>query len=225
MPRFVDFPIPQSIRGWPCIVVPKFSTAITQVDSGAEQANRRWYHPLYRYQLPEAIRKHADFETIKDHWLAMGGPAQTWPWRDPLDFASCPLTAPNKVPVVSRLDQFLGEGDGVRTQFQLVKTYQRGPAQYTRDVTLPLVASVVLGINGVDPGALTPPNTPLTFTVSRPGGVVQFSGPVPGGMNVTAGYLFDVEVRFENDESFEGIAKEFTASGVATLNLVSVRSC
>jgi uncharacterized protein (TIGR02217 family) len=175
--------------------------------------------------LPEAIRSHEVFETIRDHWLVMGGPASTWPFRDPLDFASVALPQPNMAPELAADDQSLGFGTGARTQFQLLKTYTRGSTNYVRDITLPIVSSVVVFVNGIPPEDLSTPYTPLAWTVSRPGGVVTFDGPVPLGLEVTAGYLFDVEVRFESDESFEGIAKAYTASGVSDLNLISVRSC
>lgn len=222
MARFVDEYISNKIRGWPCEVLPRFSTIITASDSGAEQANRRWRHPLYSYQLPEAIRSHADFELLKDHWLVMGGPAQTWPWKDPLDFASRPLIAPNRSSDVEGSDQLLATGDGVQSQFQLVKTYTVGSQIYVRDIVLPIVDSVVVLVDGVAPADL---DIPLAWTVSRPGGVVQFDGPVPLAAPVTAGYRFDVEVRFEADDSFEGIAKAYAASGVSDLRLIGVRSC
>jgi uncharacterized protein (TIGR02217 family) len=220
--RFVDTYISNKIRGWPCEVIPRFSTIITASDSGAEQANRRWRHPLYSYQLPEAIRSHADYEAIRDHWLAMGGPAQTWPWKDPLDFASRALIAPNRSSDVDGADQLLGTGDGVQAQYQLIKTYTVGAQSYVREITLPVVDSVVVLVDGDAPEDLI---IPLTWTVSRPGGVIQFDGPVPLGMPVTAGYLFDVEVRFEADDSFEGIAKAYSAAGVSDLKLIGVRSC
>ena len=225
MPRFVDEYIPNQIRSWPCTASPRFSTHINVTDSGAEQANRRWLHPLYTYSLPEAVREHKDFEIVRDHWLTMGGPAQTWPWRDPLDFASVPLDAPNHVPALTMADQLLGAGDGARTQFQLVKTYQSGAASYVRPILLPVTASVLVSVNGQLPADLVVPNVPLTWTVSRPGGVVTFSGPPRPGIVVRAGFLFDVEVRFEADDSFDGIAKDYGVSGIANLKFLGVRSC
>ena len=220
MARFSDVYVSDKIRGWPCISVPRFSTAITQADSGAEQANRRWQHPLYTYRLPEAIRNHADFEAIRDHWLAMGGPAKTWPWKDPLDFASRALSLPNKSGAVAATDQVIGVGDDVTSSFQLTKRYASGPVTYDRQILLPVVTSVLIAINGNPPGALG-----LTWIVTRPGGVVTFSAPVPIGAVITAGFFFDVEVRFERDDSFEGIAKAYAASGFSDLDLISVRSC
>jgi uncharacterized protein (TIGR02217 family) len=220
MPRFADVYVSDKIRGWPCISVPRFSTAITQADSGAEQANRRWQHPLYTYRLPEAIRNHGDFESIRDHWLVMGGPAKTWPWRDPLDFASRALFLPNKSDAVVATDQVIGTGNGIANSFQLTKRYVRGAVTYDRPILLPVVSSVLVAIDGAPPISLG-----LTWLVSRPGGVLTFSAPVPNGAVITAGYLFDVEVRFERDDSFEGIAKAYAASGFSDLDLISVRSC
>lgn len=222
MARFVDEYVSNKIRGWPCNVLPRFSTIITQADSGAEQANMRWRHPLYTYDLPEAIRTHDDFEAIRDHWLVMGGPAKTWPWKDPLDFSSRALIAPNRSSAPDGADQLLGTGNGVQSNFQLVKTYTRGVASYVREIKLPVVDTVVVLVDGEDPADL---DIPLTWEVDRLTGIVSFSGPVPITMTVTAGFLFDVEVRFEADDSFEGIAKAYAASGVAPLRLFGVRSC
>jgi uncharacterized protein (TIGR02217 family) len=222
MERFIDTYIDGTIRRWPCISTPRFATDIVTSDSGAEFPNRKWQHPLYKYSLPEAISKHEDYEKVRDHWLVMGGPAHTFPWRDPLDFASCALRKPNVVPAVTFLDQTLGSGDGAKSQFQLQKTYTRGATNYVRPITLPVVSSVVVSVDGDDPSALF---IPLTWSVSRTTGIIQFSGPVPIGLEVRAGFLFDVEVRFENDDSFDGIAKDYGLSGNADVTLVSVRGC
>src|SRR5690554_6598753 len=133
MSRFVDEYPPSGFRGFPCISSPRWSTSIVAVDSGAEQANQRWEHPLHRFTLPEAVRDHATFEAVRDHWLVMRGPAPTWPFRDPLDFASRALPAANVAPTVTSTDQTLGTGDGATRKFQLVKTYTRGSHSYTRD--------------------------------------------------------------------------------------------
>lgn len=222
MARFLDIYAPAAMPGFPCFSSPRFSTLLTSVDSGAESANRRWRHPLYKFTLPEAVRQHDVYEALRDHWLIMGGPAQTWPFKDPLDFASVALEKANKTPAVSATDQALGSGNGAATQFQLVKTYSRGGQTYTRKIHLPVVASVVVAVDGGDPAALSPP---LGWTVSRPGGVVTFDAAVPNGLAVTAGFRFDVEVRFENDEAFDGIVQSYQVSGFADLTLIEVRPC
>lgn len=222
MTRFVDEYAPDDMPSWPCASNPRFNTQITQVDSGDEQANQRWEHPLYKFTMPEVIREQDTFEAVRDQWLAMRGPAHTWPWQDPLDFASVPLDAPTIEPVISMLDQVIGTGDGITQTFQLTKTYQRGTQTYVRNVRLPVVSSVLVSISGVDPATLSPP---IAVSVSRPGGIVTFDiAPAPGQI-VRAGYLFDVEVRFESDEAFEGIVQSYAVAGYASLTLVEVRGC
>jgi uncharacterized protein (TIGR02217 family) len=210
------------VPGYPCMSTPRWSTAITAVDSGAEQANQRWEHPLHRYTLPDAIREHSTFELLHDHWMVMRGPLHSWPFRDPLDFASVGLDLPNTVPAISNLDQVCGTGNGATLDFQLKKTYTRGSQTYTRLIYHPVVSTVVVSVAGVDPLTLSPP---MTHTVDRLTGIITFSyAPAPGQI-VRAGYLYDVEVRFESDDTFDGIVRTFSVSGFADLTLFEIRPC
>lgn len=222
MTRFVDQSIPDEVPGFPCISSPRWSTDLQQVDSGAERANQRWENPLHTFTLPDAIRKHVTFEGIHDHWLVMRGPLQTFPFKDPLDFASVALVKSNLAPTLSRNDQQIGVGDGVTVAFQLSKTYARGSQTYTRKIFHPVVSTVIVSLNGVDPDTLSPT---ISFTVSRLTGIVTFDTPPGAGVIVRAGYLYDVEVRFENDDSFDGIVRTFGVSGFADLVLMETRPC
>ena len=229
MARFKDEYLSRRVVGYPVEVSPNFSTQLVAVDSGAEQANRRWLDPLRSINIPDGVRDHATFEDLKAHWLIMGGPAHTWPWRDPTDFASVELEEVNKVPTVAIDDQQLGTGDGVTTDFQLKKRYTSGLFTYDRDIYFPVASTVVVGI--------APPGSPLsitplgdfspaiTFTVSRPGGIVSFSSPPPSGYTLTAGFLFDIQVRYESDDTFRGIMRTLAVSGFADIPLMEVRYC
>lgn len=222
MTRFVDVYLPDCVPGYPCLSSPRWSTELVRVDSGAEQVNQRWSHPLYRFTLPEAVRDQDIYEAVRDTWLAMRGPVKTWPWKDPLDFASRALVKPNQEPPITMMDQVLGTGDGLQTEFQLVKAYTRGGETYTRNIHLPVVSSVLLSQNGV---AITDTSSPSPYTISRPGGVVTFLTPPAVGVVVRAGFLYDVEVRFESDDSFDGIVQTFGLGGFADLTFVEVRRC
>lgn len=222
MSRFIDVYLDKCVPGYPCMSSPRWSTSIAHSDSGAEQVNQRWENPLFRFTLPEAIRGHSVYEAVRDHWLIMRGPAFTFPFRDPLDFASVALERPNQVPAITWLDQTIGTGDGVTTIFQLTKTYNRGGQTYTRTIVHPVVITVVVSINGGDPGALMPA---ITWTVDRLTGQIEFSSPPAPGHVIRAGFLFDVEVRFESDESFDGVLKDYGVSGFADLTLIEVRPC
>jgi len=222
MTRFIDTGIPDEVPGFPCISSPRWSTDLQQVDSGAERANQRWVHPLHTFILPEAIREQATFEIIHDHWMAMRGPLQSFPFKDPLDFASAPLVQPNFVPTLSRTDQPLGTGDGSTVAFQLKKEYTRGSQTYTRDIFHPVVSTVIVAFDGVDPDTFSPSQT---FTVNRLTGIVTFDiAPTPGVV-IRAGYLYDVEVRFDSDDAFDGIVRTFGVGGFANLTFTEIRPC
>lgn len=222
MTRFVDEYISDCVPGYPCFSSPRWSTSITMVDSGAERVNQRWEHPLHRYQLPEAVRYQDIFEGIRDHWLVMRGPVHTWPFRDPLDFASVALLAPNTVPAVTGLDQVCGTGDGFSLVFQLKKTYTRGVQTYTRDIFHPIVSTTIVTVAGADPATFSPA---MTYTVDRLTGEIEFSYAPSPGQIIRAGYLYDVEVRFESDDAFDGIVQTFGLGGFANITFVEVRPC
>ena len=61
--------------------------------------------------------------------------------------------------------------------------------------------------------------------MSRTTGLVTINPAPSPGVNVTAGFLYDVEVRFESDDAFDGIVQTFQVSGYANLTLVEIRSC
>lgn len=223
MAEFVDVYLPAKVPGLPCLGAPRFKTTI-QVDAGGgERSNQEWEHPLHRFVLPEAVAR--DWEVVqqlKKHWLITRGPHKHFPWRDPLDFASCDLVRPNQVPTVAMSDQLVGTADGFTDRFQLLKTYSIGGETYDRVIHLPVVDSVLVALDGllVDEAE---------YTVTRPGGEIVFNAPpTPEVGNpgiITAGFLFDVEVRFENDEAFEGILRATRAAGFADLTLIEVRPC
>lgn len=215
--RFIDVYLDDCVPGYPAFSSPRWSTRIAIVDSGAEQVNQRWEHPLHQFTLPEAVREHNVFEAIHDHWMVMRGPVHTFPFRDPLDFASVSLAAPNTAPVVSGTDQVIGTGDGVAKAFQLTKTYTRGPETYVRNIFHPVISTVVVTVDNAPPAS--------SFSVDRLTGIVTFDTAPASGEVVRAGYLYDVEVRFESDEAFDGIVRTFGLGGFADITLMEVRPC
>lgn len=218
---FLDIYMPEEVPGYPCISAPQTKTTIQVNAGGSERRNQEWDHPLHRFILPEAIaRDWSVVEDLKKHWLITKGPYYSFAWRDPLDFSSGDLPAPNPqtAPVPTMLDQALGTGDGFTDSFQLKKRYSYGGQTYDRDIHLPVVPTLVISNNGVLVSA-------SAYTVSRPGGVVTFNTPPVAAHVLKAGFLFDVEVRFEADDIFEGILRTWQAGGFADLTLIEVRPC
>jgi uncharacterized protein (TIGR02217 family) len=219
--RFLDVYMPSKVAGTPWVSSPRFSTTI-QVDSGGnERSNQNWEHPLMRFVAPEAIaRDWKVVEGLMKHWRITRGPHRTFPARDPMDFASCDLDRPNQLPTPTMLDQALGTGDGFTTAFPITKTYaiEDVAETYTRNIWLPVLASVLVADNGV---LVDPAN----YSVTRPGGIVTFDVAPLAGHALTCGYLFDVNVRFESDDALEQILRAHRAAGFADLTLLEVRPC
>ncbi|WP_343347667.1 DUF2460 domain-containing protein [Sphingomicrobium sp. XHP0239] len=220
MGGFVDEYLPDAVPGYPCVSSPRTKTTIVSTHGGREQRNQEWEHPLYRFTLPRGVREWSEVAALRDHWLAMRGPLHSWPWVDPLDFTSRELTAPNPDydPPIGATDQAIGTGTGFTDKYQLVKRYVRGAQTYVRPIHLPVVSTVTVAVDGdvVDPA---------DFSVSREGGVVSLAEPPGNGLAVTAGFFFDVEVRFEDDDVFEGILQTWQAGGFADLSFIEVRPC
>lgn len=214
---FLDIALPASIWGYPCSASPRFSTTVARSDSGDEQRNRNRMHPLHTYRIPQGVRDRDVLEDLRDHWMVMAGPLTAFAWRDPTDFAGRYLDAPNVVPVIAPDDQVIGTGDGATTGFQLVRTYVRGAASYVRPIRLPVVASVRVAVDGTE--MLT------GWSVSRIGGVVEFDAAPADGAEITAGFLFDVPVRFASDEDFDAIVQSFEVDGFSDLTLMETMLC
>jgi uncharacterized protein (TIGR02217 family) len=212
--RFIDLRAPPDIGEYPCNASPRWSDRVTTADSGDTLVTARWAHPLYRFTLPEAIRTQDTLEAVRDHWLIMHGPAFTWPFANPLDFASCALTDDRQA-FISPNDQIIGVGTGYATRFQLIKRYARGSQHYDRPITLPIPETVKVSVGGV-------PWPHQHYTVSRRGGVVVFDRPPGVGQIIRAGFLFEHEVRFDGDDGFEAIQQSFAASGYGALTLIEV---
>ncbi|XUU60638.1 DUF2460 domain-containing protein [Erythrobacter sp. HA6-11] len=216
---FADKPLPGAVPGYPCLSVPLTKTSITVNAGGRERRNREWEHPLHRFILPEAdAREWEVVQALLLHWRLMGGPEKSWPFRDPLDFASRDLVKPNVIPAIAGTDQVLGTGDGVNKVFSLNKIYAASGLTYTRPILLPVLDSVLIAADGVQVN-------PADYSVSRPGGVVTFDTAPVDGAALTAGFLFDVEVRFESDDQLEGILRTAEVGGFADITLIEVRAC
>lgn len=220
---FIDEYMPEEVPGYGAISAPRFKTTIQVTSGGNERRNQEWEHPLWQFILPEAVaRETSVINALRDHWLIMAGPTHSFPWRDPMNKASIDH-APNLpdddlLVLISETDQALGTGDGFTDSFQLVRRYTVGSETYVRNIYHPVLSSVLIADNGT----LVPDTD---YTVSRTTGIVTFNTPPTNTHVLTAGFLFDVEVRFEGDDVFEGIVRTWQAGGFSDLTLIEVRPC
>jgi uncharacterized protein (TIGR02217 family) len=201
----VDFPL---ALGKAAQVTAGFSTSIVTSASGHEQRNSAWANARLRFDAGPGVRSQSDVQMLLAFFRARRGPAKAFRFRDPLDQSSNLLSG---VPQAD--DVRLGTGDGKETRFALIKTYGAGPDAEIRRITRPVAASVRVAINAV------PQTTGWTLEA---GGWVRFDTPPKAGAVITAGFLFDVPVRFEQDQ-LEVTALGLAAGDVPSVLLVEVR--
>ncbi len=115
------------------------------------------------------------------------------------------------------MDQSIGTGDGTTATFQLVKTYGGTHAPWARAIIKPVAGSVLVAVAGV----IKPP---AAFTTDTTTGVVTFDlGHIPvSGAPITAGFLFDVPVRFDTDK-LEVNLSGFQHGAIPDIPLIEVR--
>lgn len=191
---------------------PERRTEIVAFGSGREQRNARWAHSRRRYDAGYGVKTLDALREVVAFFEERRGQLYGFRWRDRLDHSSASGSA-----APAPLDQLLGAGDGVATDFQLVKIYGASYAPYARPIEKPVPGSVRIAVGGVEVEA-------NAFTVDATRGVVTF---VPGhipteGAAVTAGFLFDVPVRFDTDY-LEVDLSAFTAGAIPKIPLIEIK--
>lgn len=163
-----------------------FSTIVQQTASGHEIRVARQAQAVHRMSLRTELQSASQAKTLKAFALARRGSLHSFKIKDWSDYTS----AGDGESAPTTLDQVIGSGDGTTTTFQLVKRYEvSGPNPYVRTITLPIAGTVVAAINGV---------TTTSFTVSGTGQVIFSPAPAIGAV-ITAGFQFNVPVRFTLD--------------------------
>jgi uncharacterized protein (TIGR02217 family) len=205
--HFDDLSFPLDI-GRRAQVAPSFSTRIVESVSGHEQRSTQWADARLHFDAGPGVRSEADIATLIAFFRARRGAARGFRFRDPFDHAS---GAFGHEP--GPLDQVIGTGDGVTTNFRLSKSYgPTGDAQL-RYITRPVPPTIRVAVGGVEQ---------LSGWECRGLGEVEFADAPPVGAVVTAGFLFDVPVRFAEDR-LEIDYETFAAGVVPSVPLVEIR--
>jgi uncharacterized protein (TIGR02217 family) len=191
---------------------PERLTQIVTLASGREVRNSRWAHSRRRYDAGLGIRTLDALAAVVAFFEERRGRLYGFRWRDRLDWKSCP---PSQTPAAT--DQALATGDGVTATFQLGKLYGTGIASYRRPITKPLPGEVLIAVDGV------PVDQPGHVAYDATTGLVSFAaGHVPGpGAVITAGFLFDVPVRFDID-AIEVDLSAFEAGEIPKIPIVEI---
>jgi uncharacterized protein (TIGR02217 family) len=185
-------------------VEPAFSTAIVTMAGGAEQRNADWADARLRFDAGPGVRSEAELHELLAFFRARRGAAVGFRFRDPFDHSSNGMTG-----MPGAADQAIGIGDGVRTMFPLVKSYD----SQVRRITRPEAGSVRIAVDGEEWAE--------GWALGGQG-VVEFEEAPAEGAAVTAGYLFDVPVRFAEDRLSLNRAT-FLAGEIPSVPLIEVR--
>lgn len=190
---------------------PERRTEVVTLANGHEERNSLWAHARRRYDAGLGLRSLDDVQALVAFFEARRGQLHAFRWKDWADYKSCLPSAS-----VSIADQWLGEGDGERTVWPLVKRYAAGPEPYLRPIVKPVRGTVVVGLAG-EPRIET-----LHWSVDPERGEITFVDPPDRGVAVTAGFEFDVPVRFDTDRIAVSVAS-FQAGEVPDVPVLEVR--
>ena len=168
---------------------PQRRTEIVTLGSGREERNTPWAHSRRRWNAGPGVKTLDDLHTLIAFFEARYGQLYGFRFRDPLDFKSCPPSAS-----ISATDQPLGTGDGVRTDFPLIKRYVSGDQSVDRFITKPVAGSIRIAIDGEEQ------SMGEDVMVDDTTGIVSFAIAPPGGAVLSAGYAFDCPARFDVDQ-------------------------
>ena len=206
----VLFPLDIALKG---AGGPERRTEIVALGSGREERNARWAHSRRRYDAGYGVKTLEALGAVVAFFEERRGRLYGFRWRDRLDHSSAPPGAQ-----LSPTDQVIGTGDGATAAFALAKTYGGVFAPYARPIAKPVPGSVRVAVGGaeVSEGAAFICDTTTGVLTFKPGHVP------PPGAAVTAGFLFDVPVRFDTDYLEVDLAA-FAAGAIPKIPLVEIK--
>ncbi|MBL4918287.1 DUF2460 domain-containing protein [Szabonella alba] len=190
---------------------PERRTEIVTLVNGFEERNSPWAESRRRYDAGLGLRSLDDVEMLIAFFEARRGQLYGFRWKDWADFKSGRALQP-----VAETDQVLGRGDGHQRDFALVKSYRSGEQTYLRPIRKPVAGSVIVALEG-DRKVET-----VDYTVDTALGILRFAFPPEPGALVTAGFEFDVPVRFDTDRIQTSVAS-FRAGDVPSVPVVELR--
>ncbi|RWR09704.1 DUF2460 domain-containing protein [Paenirhodobacter populi] len=177
----LDLEFPRDIAEGCQAVIERRDEVVT-LASGHEETNQRWSRSRRSWDAGLGLRHADDLAAVVAFFEEVRGRANSFRFRDWLDWRSAPAGVP-----VEATDQPAGTGDGAQWIFQIQKRY--GVVNpYLRPIALPHPASVRVAVDGEE--VLT------GWSLSAVGGKLVFASPPPLGAEVTAGFTYDVPVRF-----------------------------
>jgi uncharacterized protein (TIGR02217 family) len=192
---------------------PERRTEIVVLGSGAEERNARWADSRRHWNVGTGIKTLDQLHSVIAFFEERRGRLYGFRWKDASDWKS---GAPSGLPTAG--DQRIGTGDGTTATFLLSKTYGSLHAPWQRRINKPVAGTVKVAVNG----AIKTIGTQVSVD-SVAGTVTFLAGNIPSaGAAVTAGFEFDVPVRFDTDRLDIDLSL-FAAGSIPAIPIVEVR--
>jgi uncharacterized protein (TIGR02217 family) len=166
---------------------PSRRTQVVTLASGTEERNASWSVSRRRYDVAYGIRRADDLAAVVAFFEARNGRLHGFRFRDWGDYKSC---MPSQV--LGPSDQLVAVGDGTETEFQMIKHYTSGDQTWSRVIEKPVAGSISVALDSIA--------QPTGWTLDATTGLITFDVAPATGVAVTAGFQFDVPVRFDTDE-------------------------
>lgn len=191
---------------------PERRNEIVSLTSGREKRNARFSQSRRHYDAGTGVRSLSDLHDVLAFFEARRGSLHAFRFRDPFDMKSC---RPEEA--VSAADQVIGTGDGTKARFALVKNYGEGEDAYQRLIARPVIETLRVAVDGVE--KVSPADWSFDVATDE---VVFVPGSVPGAdEEVTAGYEFDVPVRFDTERISVSLTA-FKAGQIPSIPMIEV---
>ena len=165
---------------------PERRTQIVELASGDEERNASWVNSRRRYDVAYGIRRADDLAAVVAFFEARNGRLHGFRTKDWADYKSSLSSQ-----AITPTDQQIGIGTGILKAFPLSKTYTSGAQAWTRTIAKPISGTVRIALGTVEQMS--------GWTMDATTGVVIFAAAPSAGVAITAGFEFDVPVRFDTD--------------------------
>lgn len=180
---------------------PRFKTNVKSLDSGHEKRNIEWSAARGEWDISYGIQKETDLYRVVNFFYARMGRAHSFRFKDWTDY--------------KLLNEYCGTGDGLLTQFQIMRNYVSGAAAYQRKVTKPVLGvGFMVMVDGL----------PLEsgFAVDPTTGIITFETAPALGLDVTVTGTFDCHVRFDTDK-LSISAESWESGSIPELTIVELK--
>lgn len=190
---------------------PRRMTDVVTLRSGFEQRNSIWANSRRSYNAGLGLQDLGDLYAAVEFFEARRGRLHGFRWKDWADYKS-----KDPISATTSTDVQLGVGDNSEDAFQLIKVYSSASNPYTRTINKPVNGTVKIALDG----SLQTETT--HYTVDYTTGIVTFVTPPGNSVVVTAGFEFDVPVRFDIDQIIVNV-EQFNAGAVPDIDVVEIR--